>query len=34
MTARGRASFMVTCLGDMFYPEVGEKIVRLAVAAQ
>jgi len=24
-----RAAFMVTCLGDMFYPEVGEKIVRL-----
>ncbi len=24
-----RASFMVTCLGDMFYPEVGERIVRL-----
>lgn len=29
MSARLRASFMVTCLGDMFYPEVGEKIVRL-----
>lgn len=24
-----RASFMVTCLGDMFYPEVGVAIVRL-----
>ena len=24
-----RASLMVTCLGDMFYPEVGERIVRL-----
>jgi len=24
-----RAAFMVTCLGDVFYPEVGEKIVRL-----
>jgi L-lactate dehydrogenase complex protein LldE len=24
-----RADFMVTCLGDMFYPEVGERIVRL-----
>jgi L-lactate dehydrogenase complex protein LldE len=24
-----RAAFMVTCLGDMFYPEVGERIVRL-----
>ena len=24
-----RAAFMVTCLGDMFYPEIGEKIVRL-----
>src|SRR5512132_3212909 len=23
------ATFMVTCLGDVFYPEVGEKIVRL-----
>jgi L-lactate dehydrogenase complex protein LldE len=22
-------AFMVTCLGDMFYPEVGERIVRL-----
>jgi L-lactate dehydrogenase complex protein LldE len=26
---KARASFMVTCLADMFYPEVGEKIVRL-----
>ena len=24
-----RAAFMVTCLGDVFYPEVGERIVRL-----
>jgi L-lactate dehydrogenase complex protein LldE len=24
-----RAAFMVTCLGDMFYPEMGERIVRL-----
>jgi len=24
-----RAAFMVTCLGDMFYPEVGERIVGL-----
>ena len=24
-----RAGFMVTCLGDMFYPEVGMRIVRL-----
>jgi L-lactate dehydrogenase complex protein LldE len=24
-----RAAFMITCLGDMFYPEVGERIVRL-----
>lgn len=24
-----RAAFMVTCLGDMFYPEVGVRIVRL-----
>jgi L-lactate dehydrogenase complex protein LldE len=24
-----RASLMVTCLGDMFYPEIGERIVRL-----
>ena len=29
MSAAARAAFMVTCLGDMFYPEVGEKIVRL-----
>jgi L-lactate dehydrogenase complex protein LldE len=24
-----RVSFMVTCLGDMFYPEIGVRIVRL-----
>lgn len=24
-----RASLMITCLGDMFFPEVGVKIVRL-----
>ena len=24
-----RAAFMVTCLGDMFYPEVGVRIVKL-----
>ena len=29
MSAATRAALMVTCLGDMFYPEVGEKIVRL-----
>ena len=29
MTAPIRASLMVTCLGDMFYPEVGLSIVRL-----
>ncbi len=29
MSTTVRASFMVTCLGDMFYPEVGERIVRL-----
>jgi L-lactate dehydrogenase complex protein LldE len=29
MTPSVRASLMVTCLGDMFYPEVGESIVRL-----
>jgi len=29
MSPQARASFMVTCLGDMFYPEVGERIVRL-----
>ena len=29
MTAPARAAFMVTCLGDVFYPEVGERIVRL-----
>ena len=28
MTAR-RASLMVTCLGDLFFPEVGVSIVRL-----
>jgi L-lactate dehydrogenase complex protein LldE len=27
--AATRAAFMVTCLGDMFYPDVGERIVRL-----
>jgi L-lactate dehydrogenase complex protein LldE len=29
VTPPTRAALMVTCLGDMFYPEVGEKIVRL-----
>jgi L-lactate dehydrogenase complex protein LldE len=29
VSAAARAAFMVTCLGDMFYPEVGETIVRL-----
>jgi L-lactate dehydrogenase complex protein LldE len=29
MTASVRASLMVTCLGDMFFPEVGVAIVRL-----
>ena len=29
MSAGARASLMVTCLGDMLYPEIGEKIVRL-----
>jgi L-lactate dehydrogenase complex protein LldE len=29
VSAPTRAALMVTCLGDMFYPEVGEKIVRL-----
>ena len=29
VTAPARAALMVTCLGDMFYPEVGERIVRL-----
>ena len=24
------AAFMVTCLGDMFYPEVGERIDHVA----
>ena len=29
MTPPTRAAFMVTCLADMFFPEVGEAIVRL-----
>ena len=29
MTTGVRASLMVTCLGDLFYPEVGVRIVRL-----
>ena len=29
MTTPARVAFMVTCLGDVFYPEVGERIVRL-----
>ena len=29
MTARRRVSLMVTCLGDLFFPEVGFSIVRL-----
>ena len=29
MSAAVRASLMVTCLGDLFYPEVGMRIVRL-----
>ena len=29
MTTGLRASLMVTCLGDLFYPEVGVRIVRL-----
>ena len=29
MTASVRASLMITCLGDLFYPEIGVKIVRL-----
>ncbi len=29
MTAPVRASLMVTCLGDMFFPEVGVRVVRL-----
>lgn len=29
MSPGARASLMVTCLGDMFYPEIGERIVRL-----
>lgn len=29
MTASRRVALMITCLADMFYPEVGERIVRL-----
>ena len=29
MSPSPRVAFMVTCLGDLFYPEVGERIVRL-----
>ena len=29
MASLVRASLMITCLGDMFFPEVGVKIVRL-----
>ena len=29
MTTAVRASLMITCLGDLFYPEIGVKIVRL-----
>jgi L-lactate dehydrogenase complex protein LldE len=29
VTPPARAAFMVTCLGDLFYPEVGERIVQL-----
>jgi L-lactate dehydrogenase complex protein LldE len=29
MSAPGSAALMITCLADMFYPEVGERIVRL-----
>ena len=29
MSASIRASLMITCLGDLFYPEVGAQIVRL-----
>ena len=29
MTASTRVALMITCLADMFYPEVGERIVRL-----
>jgi L-lactate dehydrogenase complex protein LldE len=29
MTALPRVALMITCLADMFYPEVGERIVRL-----
>src|SRR2546425_10223030 len=29
MSAPRRVALMITCLADMFYPEVGERIVRL-----
>jgi L-lactate dehydrogenase complex protein LldE len=29
MTSSPRVALMITCLADMFYPEVGERIVRL-----
>jgi L-lactate dehydrogenase complex protein LldE len=29
VSAPTRVAFMVTCLGDVFYPEVGERIVRV-----
>ena len=29
MTTAVRASLMITCLGDLFYPDIGVKIVRL-----
>ena len=29
MASSVRASLMITCLGEMFFPEVGVKIVRL-----
>ncbi len=29
MTGPARAALMITCLADLFYPEVGERIVRL-----
>src|SRR5687768_10138731 len=29
MTPSRRVALMITCLADMFYPEVGERIVRL-----
>ena len=29
MTASARVALMITCLADVFYPEVGERIVRL-----